>query len=269
MLSSTFAKLKSQNRCAFVPFITAGDGGLDTSLAIMHTLVENGADIIELGVPFSDPMADGIVIQHAHERTVAQGISLQIVLDLVTKFRQTNKTTPIVLMGYANPIEAFGYQNFAKYAQQAGVNGVLIVDMPPEESTALKTILSQHEIDLIFLVAPTTTPERLKFLANQASGFIYFVAVKGVTGSSDFDSASVKKHLTEIKKIIKLPIGVGFGIKDASTARSVAQLADAAIVGSSIVSKIAQYANKETSKDEMLNNIAQFSNSLNKVLTKE
>ena len=237
-----FNQLKSSNNKAFIPFITAGDSGLDTTFELMQSLVANGADVIELGVPFSDPMADGPVIAASHQRAVDDGVSLQDVLDLVKQFRKTNNATAIVLMGYLNPIEVFGYQRFAKCAAQSGVDGILVVDMPPEEAHDLKQCLDAVGIDFIFLVAPTTTDERLAFLATIASGFVYFVSLKGVTGASHLDLDLVNTKLIKIRQFIDLPVGVGFGIKDAKTARAVAQTADAIIVGSSLVSFVEQYA---------------------------
>lgn len=240
-LTSVFEQLKHQNKTAFIPFITAGDGGLGTTLDLLFTLVDAGADIIELGVPFSDPMADGKVIQDSYQRALARGVSLQQVLDLVAKFRQKNTQTPIVLMSYANPIEVYGYEKFAKNAHLAGVDGVLIIDMPPEESVALKAVLRQYQIDLIFLIAPTTDEKRLKQLIGQVSGFAYFVALKGVTGAKNFDINSVRVHLNKIRQYITAPIGVGFGITDAKSASAVANIADAVIVGSRLVGVVEQY----------------------------
>ncbi|MBA5249671.1 MAG: tryptophan synthase subunit alpha [Gammaproteobacteria bacterium] len=244
---------------AFIPFITAGDSGLDNTFELMQVLVKNGADIIELGVPFSDPMADGPVIAKSHERAVADGVSLHDVLNLVKKFRQTNNTTAIVLMGYLNPIEVFGYQAFANEAQKSGVDGVLVVDMPPEEAHDLKQNLDKNKIDFIFLIAPTTTNERLASLAKIASGFVYFVSLKGVTGAGNLDVATVNSNLSRIRQFIDLPVGVGFGIKDATTAKAVAKTADAVIVGSSLVAFIAQY---HTNKDKMLKNVGALANEI-------
>lgn len=244
---------------AFIPFITAGDSGLDNTFELMQTLVKNGADVIELGVPFSDPMADGPVIAKSHERAVADGVSLLDVLSLVKKFRQTNDTTAVVLMGYLNPIEVFGYRAFSDAASESGVDGILVVDMPPEEAHDLKKSLDKNGIDFIFLVAPTTTNERLTSLAKIASGFVYFVSLKGVTGAGHLDVDVVSTNLSRIRQFIDLPIGVGFGIKDAMTAKAISKSADAVIVGSSLVAFIAQYG---TNKDKMLKSVGALANEI-------
>ncbi|BBB24377.1 tryptophan synthase alpha chain [Isorropodon fossajaponicum endosymbiont JTNG4] len=257
-LSTIFTQL-TVGKKAFIPFITAGDNGLDNTLELMQVLVKNGADVIELGVPFSDPMADGPTIAKSYERAVADGVSLRDVLSLVEKFRQGNDTTAIVLMGYLNPIEVFGYQAFANAASESGVDGVLVVDMPPEEAHDLKQSLDDVNIDFIFLVAPTTTDERLVFLATIASGFIYFVALKGVTGAGHLDVDLVKTHLLRIRQMVDLPIGVGFGIKDAKSAKAVSEYADAVIVGSSLVAFIEQYAND---RDKMLASVGHLADEI-------
>jgi tryptophan synthase alpha chain len=262
-IKNIFQSLKKQGQKAFIPFITAGDSGLDNTFELMQTLVANGADVIELGVAFSDPMADGPVIAKAHERALATGVSLHDVLTLVKKFRQTNDTTAIVLMGYLNPIEVFGYQAFANAAQASGVDGVLVVDMPPEEAKDLKVCLDRAEIDFIFLVAPTTTNERLAALADIASGFVYFVSLKGVTGAGHLDIDAVNTNMRRIRQFINLPIGVGFGIKDAATAKAVSKLADAVIVGSSLVSFVEKY-NKNKAK--MLANVGALANEISKAI---
>lgn len=236
-LKTTFSNLKKHNEKAFVPFITAGDGG---TVGMMRGLVEAGADVIELGVGFSDPMADGEVIARAHQRVVEAGVSLACVLEMVREFRQNDDETAIVLMGYLNPIEVFGYQKFADEAKKVGVDGVLIVDMPPEEARDLHGILQIAGIDLIFLIAQTTTTERLQFLATIASGFVYFVSLKGVTGAQNLDVDLVDANLARVRKYVDLPVGVGFGIKDAKTAKLVSKNADAVIVGSAIVALIEQ-----------------------------
>jgi len=255
-ITTVFNQLSEAGTKAFIPFITAGDSGLDNTYDLMLTLVDNGADVIELGVPFSDPMADGPMIAKSHERAVADGVSLHDVLDLVKKFRQTNDTTAIVLMGYLNPIEVFGYQAFADVASESGVDGVLVVDMPPEEAHDLKQRLDGVDIDFIFLVAPTTTNDRLAFLSNVASGFVYFVSLKGVTGAGHIDVDAVNANMARIRQFIDLPVGVGFGIKDAATAKAVSTAADAVIVGSSLVSFIEQYA---TDRDKMLTSVGALS----------
>ncbi len=241
LLNTVFSQLKAKNQTAFIPFITAGDGGLGTTISLMQTLVNSGADVLELGVPFSDPMADGKIISASHQRAVARGVSLSAVLSLVAKFRQQNSKTPIVLMGYANPIEQIGYEKFAISAKKAGVDGVLVVDMPLEESVLLKTTLQQKGIDLIFLISPTTTEARLALLADQVSGFAYFVSLKGVTGAKNFQLSTVKQQLKLVRKYINIPIGVGFGIGDATTAKHLSKIADAVIVGSALVKLIAKH----------------------------
>lgn len=262
-IKDTFQNLKKQNKTAFIPFITAGDSGLDNTYELMLTLVDNGADVIELGVPFSDPMADGPMIAKSHERAVAAGVSLRDVLALVKKFRMVNNATAIVLMGYSNPIEVYGYQAFSKDANQSGVDGVLIVDMPPEEAHDLKKNLDATGVDLIFLVAPTTTDARIEFLATIASGFVYFVSLKGVTGAGHLDIDSVNHNLARIRKYIDLPVGVGFGIKDAQTAKAVSENADAVIVGSSLVAFIEKYGGD---KDKMLASVGNLAKEISSAI---
>jgi tryptophan synthase alpha chain len=235
-----FSRLKQQQRQALITFITAGDPAPSATLPLMHALVAAGADIIELGIPFSDPMADGPVIQRASERALAHGISLSTVLAMVSEFRQQNTTTPVVLMGYLNPIEIMGYEYFAQTAQAAGVDGVLTVDLPPEEAETTLKILRQHHIAPIFLIAPTTTPTRMEKLCAQAQGFIYYVAVKGVTGSAALDVSAVAAKVTQIRTYTDLPVGVGFGIKAPSSAAQVAAVSDAVVVGSALVSMVEQ-----------------------------
>lgn len=257
-LNSIFSNLP-QGQKAFIPFITAGDSGLDNTFELMQTLVANGADVIELGVPFSDPMADGAIIAASHQRAVEAGVCLQDVLDLVKQFRQTNDTTAIVLMGYLNPIEVFGYQCFASCAAQSGVDGVLVVDMPPEEAHDLKKNLGENNIDFIFLVAPTTTDNRLASLAKIASGFVYFISLKGVTGAGHIDIDAVNSNLSRIRQFIDLPVGVGFGIKDAATAKAVSKSADAVIVGSSLVAFVEKCGSE---KDKMIASVGALANEI-------
>jgi tryptophan synthase alpha chain len=240
-IASRFRELQRHRRKALIPYITAGDPSPDYTVPLMHAMVAAGADIIELGVPFSDPMADGPVIQAACERALKHGTSLRRVLGLVTTFRQGDTATPIVLMGYLNPVEVMGYANFARMASQAGVDGVLTVDLPPEEAHELTTQLKDFEIDPIFLLAPTSDAKRLKVICDEASGFVYYVSLKGVTGASTLDIDSVREKLDEIRRYAKTPIGVGFGIKDADSAANVAQIADAVVVGSAIVKLIETY----------------------------
>jgi tryptophan synthase alpha chain len=204
----------------------------------MHALVAAGADLIELGVPFSDPMADGPVIQRASERALTHHVGLRDVLDMVRDFRQRDPDTPVVLMGYLNPIEVMGYGAFAEAAQRAGVDGTLVVDIPPEEGHELLQALHEHALDQIYLLAPTSTPQRIERICNAAGGFVYYVSVKGVTGASHLDLEGVKTKVNEIRTKTELPVGVGFGIKDAQTAAAVSKIADAVVVGSALVSRV-------------------------------
>jgi len=237
-IGQTFTALKAHNRKALIPFMTAGDPGKGLTVPLMHVLVEAGADIIELGVPFSDPMADGPVIQRASERALANKVGLKDVLAMTAEFRKTNPTTPVVLMGYATPVERMGYETFARAAQAAGVDGVLTVDIPPEESAGVSDVFKAHGLDPIFLLSPTTPESRVEQVAAVADGFIYYVSLKGVTGSASLDTGEVARKLAMVRKHCKLPVGVGFGIRDAATAEAVARIADAVIVGSRIMSEI-------------------------------
>ncbi len=237
-IESTLLALKENGKTALIPYITAGDPHPDLTVGLMHTLVENGADIVELGVPFSDPMADGPVIQKAVERALIHNVSLTNVLAMVKKFRETNSSTPIVLMGYLNPIEVKGYVNFAEEAMQAGVDGVLTVDIPPEETKGYLEALKEHGLDRIFLVAPTTPDYRLDEVNRQGSGFVYYVSLKGVTGSKDLDFEEVFQRVNHLKEKLNLPIGIGFGIKNAETAKKMSQVGDGIIVGSALVQLI-------------------------------
>lgn len=230
--------MKDQGRQALIPFVTAGDPSLETTLPLMHALVEAGADIIELGVPFSDPMADGPVIQRASERALAQHVSLHDVIDVVRQFRETNQRTPVVLMGYLNPLEVMGYAAFAELAAAAGVDGVLTVDIPPEESETFVPAMSAHGIDPIFLLAPTSNRARIERITQSASGFVYYVSLKGVTGAANVSVDDVREKLEAIRACTDLPVGVGFGIKDAQTAAAMSAIADAVVVGSALVSRI-------------------------------
>ena len=238
-IASTLAALKSQGRKALIPYVTAGDPFADITPAVMHALAEGGADIIELGVPFSDPMADGPVIQKAGERALARGIGLVQVLAMVREFRRDNAATPVVLMGYANPIERYdqraGSGGFALDAAQAGVDGVLVVDYPPEECEAFAAQLKAAQLDLIFLLAPTSTEERMQQVGRIASGFVYYVSLKGVTGAGHLDTASVAEMVPRIRRHVRVPVGVGFGIRDATSARAVARVADAVVIGARLV----------------------------------
>jgi tryptophan synthase alpha chain len=246
-IKQCFENLKKSGKKALIPYITAGDPSPDYTVTMMNALVSAGADVIEIGMPFSDPMADGPVIQLACERSLAAGTSVKKVLEIIAKFRQNNEETPIVLMGYLNPIEFFGYQAFSDAAKEAGVDGVLLVDLTPEEATDVVECFRENEIDLIYLLSPTTTAERAKKICDLASGYVYYVSVKGVTGSAELDVDSVKKHVDSLRTITDLPIGVGFGIRDANTAAAISKCADGVIVGSVLVNAIAE--NKDHQKE--------------------
>ncbi len=237
-IQQAFARLNAEGRKALIPFITAGDPDAALTLPLMHTLVEAGADVIELGVPFSDPMADGPTIQRASERALARGMTLRKVLQLVVDFRQTDKQTPVVLMGYANPIEAMGLEKFATVAAAAGVDGVLVVDYPPEEAEKFGAAMQAQGMDPIFLIAPTSTAERIAQVAKIASGYVYYVSLAGVTGSGALNVDAVAERLPAIRDKTGLPVGVGFGIRDAATAARIAAFADAVVVGSRIIEEI-------------------------------
>ena len=241
-IPATFQALAARGRKALIPFITAGDPHPDQSLPLMRALVAGGADIIELGVPFSDPMADGPTIQRASERALAKGMNLRKVLATVAEFRKTDADTPVVLMGYANPIEAMGVERFGAAAQEAGVDGVLVVDYPPEESAEFSAAMKGHGIDPIFLLAPTSTEERIAGTAKVASGYVYYVSLKGVTGSAALDVDAVAARLPAIREKTGLPVGVGFGIRDAETAGRIARIADAVVIGSRIIEEIEKSA---------------------------
>jgi len=234
-----FRALKEQSRQALIPFITVGDPHPDWTAGIMHELVSAGANVVELGVPFSDPMADGPVIQEASERAIARGASLHTVLDTVREFRQRDADTPVVLMGYMNPLERYGHAAFARDAAEAGVDGVLLVDCPPEEMLELSPVLQGKGIYPICLLAPTTTPQRMDIIARNAQGYLYYVSFKGITGASRLDQAGIAAPLEEIRKHTALPVAVGFGIKDAEAAAAVAKFADAVVIGSALVQALA------------------------------
>ena len=237
-IDAVFGKLRAAGRTGLIPYVAAGDPSRAAMLPIMRQLVAAGADVIELGVPFSDPMADGPVIQRASERALAQGVGLADVLAMVTAFRATNTTTPIVLMGYANPIEAMGIETFADRAAAAGVDGVLVVDYPPEEAEDFAAVLDKRGMAPIFLIAPTTPDARIAAVAKVARGYVYYVSLKGVTGASHLDTAEVGRKLAEIRRHVALPIGVGFGIRDAASAQAIAAHADAVVIGSRIIQEI-------------------------------
>ncbi|WP_028490119.1 tryptophan synthase subunit alpha [Thiothrix lacustris] len=237
-IAACFAALKAQGKTALIPYVTAGDPHPSLTVPLMHRMVEAGANIIELGVPFSDPMADGPTIQQAHERALKHNVSLHDILGMVAEFRKTNQTTPVVLMGYLNPIEIMGYAEFAKAAEAAGVDGALTVDLPPEEGMGVLPLFREHGIDPIFLLSPTTPERRIATVAQAGGGFIYYVSLKGVTGASTLDVGQVASHIAKIRTHTDLPLGVGFGIKDAATAAAVAKTADAVVVGSAVIKLI-------------------------------
>tara|TARA_R110002049_G_scaffold289452_2_gene472306 strand:+ start:581 stop:1399 length:819 start_codon:yes stop_codon:yes gene_type:complete len=243
-IKQCFDKLKADGQTALIPYITAGDPEPWVTVPMLHALVGAGANILELGIPFSDPMSDGPVIQKACERALKNDVSLHHVLDMVSQFRQKDKETPVVLMGYANPLEAMGYKAFAEKAQQVGVDGILTVDMPPEESDEFLTIMDKHEIDTIFLVAPTTSVERMEKIAKYAKGFIYYVSIKGVTGTASLDVSEVADKMSTLRTLTDLPLGVGFGIRNGASAAAVSEVADAVVVGSTLVNCIADHADK-------------------------
>lgn len=234
-IKGCFEQLKRQEKKALISYITAGDPTPEITVDALHSLVEGGVDILEIGVPFSDPVADGSVIQRACERALEHDVSLSDVLEMVKQFREKDDKTPIVLMGYLNPIEVIGYEIFAQKAKQAGVDGVISVDMTPEESEAYNAALSANKLDPIYLITPTSPIKRIEWISSMASGFIYYVSVKGVTGSSKLDVKQVAEKLDVIRSVTDLPIGVGFGIKDAESAAMISSVADAAIVGSALV----------------------------------
>ncbi len=243
-LQACFKALADQGRTALIPFITAGFPKPQWTVPAMHQLVDSGADVIEIGVPFSDPMADGPVIQQSSESAIAQGVCLADVLQMVAEFRQRDRETPVVLMGYLNPQERYGHERFAADASQAGVDGVLLVDAPVEESTGILQQLRKYGLHQIFLVAPTTDAHRVRMIAQSASGFIYYVSLKGVTGSSLMNVQDLAGKLATIREVSQLPVAVGFGVNDAAGACAVARHADAVVIGSALIKVMRQAENK-------------------------
>lgn len=241
-IAARMQQCATQGRKAVIPYIVAGDPWPDVTVSAMHAMVTAGADIIELGVPFSDPMAEGPSIQLGHERALVHGVGMNDVLAMVRDFRETDSDTPVVLMGYANPIEAMGYEAFASAATAAGVDGVLTVDMPPEEAEQMNTVLQSHELDTIFLIAPTTTEARTQAICAMATGYIYYVSLKGVTGAGHIDTDEVQRKVAGIKAHTALPVCVGFGIKDRASAAAVASVADGVVVGSVLVNGMGESA---------------------------
>ena len=261
-IQATFKSLKNKKEKALIPFFTAGDPHPDKTVEIMHALVESGADMIELGIPFSDPMADGPIIQRASERALKNNVGITTTIKLAAEFRRNNKITPLILMGYANPIEAIGIDNFISLIKDADIDGVVTVDYPPEESEQFVRRLKENNIDSIFLIAPTTNDNRIKLIINQATGFLYYVSLKGVTGSANINIKQVAQKVQNIKEFTTLPIGVGFGVRNAKTAKEVSLISDAVVIGSRIVQEI------EDSNDvDLINNIknlmVEMKNSIN------
>lgn len=260
-IAATFAALAAQNKKGLIPFITAGDPAPELTLPLMHALVAGGANVIELGVPFSDPMAEGPVIQRACERALKFGVGLRDVLDMVREFRKTNDSTPVVLMGYANPIERMGQAEFVKAAKAAGVDGTIVVDYPPEECEEFAAMMEDNGMDPIFLLAPTSTEERIEQVAKVGRGFSYYVSLKGVTGAATIDTAEVAQRIAAIRKHVKLPIGVGFGIRDAATAKAVASVSDAVVIGSRIIQEL-----ENTPRDQAVEAVHAFISGIRKAL---
>ncbi|MCK0508927.1 tryptophan synthase subunit alpha [Aromatoleum anaerobium] len=252
-IQSTFQRLQATGRRALIPFITAGDPAPELTVPLMNALVEGGADIIELGVPFSDPMADGPTIQRASERALANGMTLRRVLDTVREFRTGNAETPVVLMGYANPIEAMGVERFVSAAREAQVDGVLIVDYPPEECESFAQAAKDAGLDPIFLLAPTSTEQRFRDVARVGSGYIYYVSLKGVTGAATLDFDEVATRIPQIRAQVGMPVGVGFGIRDAESARRIGEVADAVVIGSRIIEEI-----ERSPRDRLTANVTAF-----------
>lgn len=239
-IQERFASLTAQGRKGLIPYVTAGDPSAEHTVPLMHALAKAGADVIELGIPFSDPMADGPIIQKAAERAIARGVGISQVIAMAQEFRKTDTTTPIVLMGYANPIEAMGVEPFANAAQAAGVDGVLVVDYPPEECMEFAKSIKSRGMSPIFLIAPTTTETRIAQIAHHACAYLYYVSLKGITGASTLEMASVAEKIPLIKAHTQVPIAVGFGVRDAATACAIANIADAVVIGSRIIQLMEQ-----------------------------
>ena len=252
-IATTFAKLKAQSKKALIPFITAGDPDPKLTVPLMLALAKAGCDVIELGVPFSDPMADGPVIQRSSERALKHGVSLRDVLGYVTEFRKTDRTTPVVVFGYANPIEAMGAERFADAARAADADGVLVVDYPPEEARPLVKMLDARGLDMIFLLSPTTTDERLAQVATLGRGYLYYVSLRGVTGASNIDFSDVAARVGHVRGFARLPVGVGFGIRDARSACAVAAAADAVVIGSALIQEI-----EKSPRDQVIARVTRF-----------
>ena len=239
-IADTFARCKTENRAAFIPFIMAGDPDATATLTLLTALAESGADIIELGIPFSDPMADGKVIQVAGLRALAAGMTLRGVLDIAANFRAAHPSVPLVLMGYVNPLYVYGFEAFARDAQVAGVDGVIIVDMPPEEAAEIEPTLTDHAIDFVRLIAPKSVPDRLELLTHNASGYLYYISITGITGASAAPAIRIKENLSAIREHTQLPVCVGFGVKTPADVKEMAAMADGVVVGSAIVKLIGE-----------------------------
>ena len=263
-LDKTFKKLAKKDKKALIPFITAGHPHPLMTVPAMHALVNEGANIIELGMPFSDPMADGVVIQQSSEIALKNGMNLSLVLDIVSEFREQDDKTPVVLMGYLNPIEKFGYHKYVNKAAEVGVDGLLIVDSPPEESEELVKLLAKNNIHQIFLIAPTTGKKRQKYILSMASGFVYCVALKGVTGANQSDFGNLEDQISSVRNYSKLPLAVGFGVKDANSAQAVAKYADVVVIGSALVEKLGQCENQNQIEDSIKSFLKPIRKSINK-----
>lgn len=260
-IQSTFAALASQNKKGLIPFITAGDPAPELTLPLMHALVAGGSDILELGIPFSDPMAEGPVIQRACERALKFNVGIRDVIGMVSEFRKTNSTTPVVLMGYANPIEHMGIDAFIDAAANAGVDGTIVVDYPPEECEEFAAKMRARGMAPIFLLAPTSTEERIAQVAKVGGGFSYYVSLKGVTGAQHIDTKEVAERIATIRRYVKLPIGVGFGIRDAATAKAVSSVADAVVIGSRIIQEL-----ENTPREQAVESVQRFINGIRQAL---
>ena len=260
----TFSQLKKYKKKALIPFITAGHPHPLLTVPIMHSLVKNGASIVELGMPFSDPMADGIVIQESSEKAIEHGMTLSSVLDIVSEFRENDKDTPVVLMGYLNPIEKFGYNAFVETASKSGVDALLIVDCPPEESEKLLILLKKHSMNQIFLIAPTTDKQRQMYILSQSTGFIYCVALKGVTGAKNVEYNDLSKKIASINSISDIPVAIGFGVKDIDSALTVAEHGDAVVIGSALVRLLDKCQNQKDIEKSIKKFIKPIAKAINK-----
>ncbi|MEN8207453.1 MAG: tryptophan synthase subunit alpha [Pseudomonadota bacterium] len=262
-LQACFERLHTEDRTALIPYVMTGDPHPDVTVPLMHAMVKAGANVIELGAPFSDPMADGPVIQAAAERALEFGITLDDVFAAVHEFRKLDDVTPVIMMGYLNLIEVAGYDSFAERAREAGIDGVITVDMPPEEAEAYITALECQQLDPVFLIAPTSTDQRIRKIGAVASGFVYYVSLKGVTGAANLDVASVEQKVGQIRQQIDLPIGVGFGISNADTAASVSACSDAVVVGSAIVKRMAAHQEHSAEQtDRIIKDVTELLNGM-------